>query len=162
MLNTCNEFSLDFLRSEFEFIFEFTTLEDAFIDSLSFHFISLVIFKMSRKWQVQLIVCCTVAFLSVSRCFALVPVVQNSVLTDVQEALLPEKIISEFMNSFSNDDDDDEICSKALLPFLLTKDRPDWTYRSKFNYILLAFNLNSVKSFCFPKVHWISAIANLQ
>ena len=140
----------------------YNTKRDAFIDSLSFHFISLVIFKMSRKWQVQLIVCCTVTFLSVSRCFALVPVVQDSVLTDVQEALLPEKIISEFMNSFSNDDDDDEICSKALLPFLLTKDRPDWTYRSKFNYILLAFNLNSVKSFCFPKVHWISAIANLQ
>ena len=116
---------------------------------------------MSRKWQGQLIVCCTVVtFLSVSRCFALVQ--DSFLLTDVQEALLPEKIISEFMNSFSNDDDDDEICSKALLPFLLTKDRPDWTYRSKFNYILLAFNLNSVKSFCFPKVHWISAIANLQ
>ena len=129
--------------------------------SITTVFISSVIFEMSRKWQVQLIVCCTVVtFLSVSRCFALV---QDSVLTDViQEALLPEKIISEFMNSFSNDDDDDEICSKALLPFLLTKDRPDWTYRSKFNYILLAFNLNSVKSFCFPKMHWISAIANLQ
>ena len=117
---------------------------------------------MSRKWQVQLIVCCTVAFLSVSRCFALVPVVQDSVLTDVQEALLPEKIISEFMNSFSNDDDDDEICSKALLPFLLTKDRPDWTYRSKFNYILLAFNLNSVKSFCFPKMHFCNRKSTIE
>ena len=146
------------------FIFDFEALKDAFIDSLSSQFISLVIFKMSRKWQVQLIVCCTVTFLSVSKCFALVPVVQDSVLTDVQEALLPEKIISEFMNSFSNDDDDDEICSKALLPFLLTKDKPDWTYRSKFNYILLGFevsNLNSVKSFCFLlKVHSISAIGN--
>ena len=85
---------------------------------------------MSRKWQVQLIVCCTVVtFLSVSRCFALV---QDSVLTDViQEALLPEKIISEFMNSLSNDDEDTGDCQKALLPFLLTKDRPEWTTRSK-------------------------------
>ena len=92
-------------------------------------FISSVIFEMSRKWQVQLIVCCTVVtFLSVSRCFALV---QDSVLTDVQEALLPEKIISEFMNSLSNDDDDTGDCQKALLPFLLTKDRPEWTTRSK-------------------------------